>query len=74
MNTVRESSSRQASMADALDGVNLNAHTRASAKADLRKAEAIVDGAEKIVRALGAALMRVGELSAAWRLKTVPRS
>lgn len=73
MNTVRESSSRQTSLADALDGVNLNAHARASAKANLRKAEAMVDGAEMILHALVAAAMRVGELSAAWRLKTVPR-
>lgn len=74
MTTVRESSSRQASMADALDGVNLNSHTRASAKAQLLHAEAIVNGAERIALSIGAALMRIGELSAAWRLKTVPRS
>ena len=74
MTTVRNSSNRQASTADALDGVNLNSHTRASAKAQLLRAEAMVDGAEMIVRALGTGLARIGELSAAWRLKTVPRS
>jgi hypothetical protein len=74
MTNVRESSSRQASTADALDGVNLNPHTRASAKAQLLRAEAMVDGAERVVLAVYAALMRIGELSAAWRLKTVPRS
>ena len=69
----RNSPSR-ASMADALDGVNMNSYTRESAKANMRKAEAIVDGAESIVRAVGAALARAGQLSAAWRLKSVPRA
>jgi hypothetical protein len=69
----RNSPSR-ASMADALDGVNMSAEARAAARANLRKAEAIINGAEILVRSIRRAIDRIGELSAAWRLKTLPRA
>jgi hypothetical protein len=69
----RNSPSR-ASMADALDGVNMSAHARMAAKADLRQAEAIINGAETLVRSIQRAIARIGELSAAWRMKTLPRT
>ncbi len=71
MNSTRESSSRLASMADALDGVNLSAYDRAEAKAQMRSAEAMIDAAEQIVRAVRNALIWISVKNTAWRRNSV---
>lgn len=56
-----------------LDGVNLRPHAREAAKADLLHAEAIVDGLFGAWQAVRSGIRRIGQLNAAWRLKSAPR-
>lgn len=69
----RESKLQPVRTAEVLEGVDMSPLMRASARGYLERAEAIVDGTERIVQSVAAAFARLGDLSAAWRLKSVPR-
>lgn len=73
MHNTRESSSRVASMAAAFNGVNLSAYARAEAKAQMRRAETMIEFAESLVRSIHKALIRFGAQNTAWRLKSEAR-
>jgi len=58
------------SLAQALDAVTMSASKRAEAQAQIRRAEAMIDGLERIVRSVQLGLLRFSELNTAWRLNS----
>lgn len=70
MTSPRANTRESTSTMRALDSVNLSAYDRAVAEAQILRTEAIIDGLERIVRAVHHGLLRFSELNTVWRLNS----